>query len=32
MEGRWDPTAELLEAGDEIARTADALPYFNNFR
>jgi 3-isopropylmalate/(R)-2-methylmalate dehydratase small subunit len=32
MEGRWDPTQELLEAGEEIARTAAALPYFNNFR
>jgi len=30
--GRWDTTAELLEAKDAIERTARALPYFGEFR
>ncbi len=29
--GRWDTTAELLQARAEIARTAKALPYFGGF-
>jgi 3-isopropylmalate/(R)-2-methylmalate dehydratase small subunit len=32
LEGRWDSTAELLQAKDEIARTAAELPYFNAYR
>lgn len=31
MEGRWDSTAELLAAQADIAKTAQALPYFNQF-
>ena len=27
MEGRWDPIAELLEAGDAVSQRAAALPY-----
>ena len=27
MEGRWDPIAELLEAGGAVSETAAALPY-----
>ena len=27
VEGRWDPIAELLEAGDAVAETAAKLPY-----
>ncbi|HEX7022613.1 MAG TPA: 3-isopropylmalate dehydratase small subunit [Trueperaceae bacterium] len=27
LAGRWDPIGELLEAGEAISRTADALPY-----
>jgi len=29
--GRWDSTAELLEAVDEVKARATALPYFNQF-
>jgi len=32
LEGRWDSTAELMEAMDEIAATAARLPYFNHWR
>ena len=28
MEGTWDATRVLLEAGDAIERTAAAIPYF----
>jgi 3-isopropylmalate/(R)-2-methylmalate dehydratase small subunit len=31
LEGRWDSTAELLEAREEIAATAARLPYFNGW-
>ena len=31
MDGRWDPTAELLKAAPEIASTATRLPYFNGW-
>jgi len=31
LEGRWDPTVELLRAKDEIAATAAKLPYFNGW-
>jgi 3-isopropylmalate/(R)-2-methylmalate dehydratase small subunit len=31
MEGRWDPTLELLRVRDEIAATAAKLPYFNGW-
>ena len=30
-EGTWNATAVLLEAGDAIERTADALPYVAGF-
>lgn len=30
--GRWDSTAELMEAMDEIAAAAARLPYFNHWR
>jgi 3-isopropylmalate/(R)-2-methylmalate dehydratase small subunit len=29
--GRWDSTAELLEAADQVKARAKALGYFNNF-
>jgi 3-isopropylmalate/(R)-2-methylmalate dehydratase small subunit len=32
LSGRWDTTAELLEAVSDVARTAKALPYFGGFR
>jgi len=32
LEGRWDSTAELLSAKDEIAATAGNLPYFNGWK
>jgi 3-isopropylmalate/(R)-2-methylmalate dehydratase small subunit len=32
VSGRWDTTAELLEAVSDVARTAKALPYFGAFR
>lgn len=32
IEGRWDSTAELLEAGESIEATARALPYFVGWR
>jgi 3-isopropylmalate/(R)-2-methylmalate dehydratase small subunit len=31
LEGRWDATSVLLEAGDAIERTADALPYVRGY-
>ena len=32
LEGRWDSTAELLAAKDQIAATAAKLPYFNGWK
>ena len=32
LEGRWDSTAELLSAKEEIAATAAKLPYFNGWQ
>jgi len=32
VEGRWDTTAELLEARAAIATTAERLPYFGHWR
>lgn len=32
LEGRWDPTRELLQARAEIAAVAARLPYFNGWR
>jgi 3-isopropylmalate/(R)-2-methylmalate dehydratase small subunit len=32
VEGSWDTTGELLAARDDIARTANALPYFSGWR
>ncbi len=32
LEGRWDTTAELLEARAAIATTAQRLPYFGHWR
>lgn len=32
LEGKWDSTAELLAAKDQIAETASRLPYFNNWQ
>jgi 3-isopropylmalate/(R)-2-methylmalate dehydratase small subunit len=32
LNGRWDSTAELMEAMEEIAATAARLPYFNHWR
>jgi 3-isopropylmalate/(R)-2-methylmalate dehydratase small subunit len=31
LEGRWDPTADLLTAKSKIAATAARLPYFNGW-
>jgi 3-isopropylmalate/(R)-2-methylmalate dehydratase small subunit len=31
MEGRWDSTTELLEAGSEIEETAAKVPYFGGW-
>jgi 3-isopropylmalate/(R)-2-methylmalate dehydratase small subunit len=31
VSGRWDTTAELLEAVEDVTRTAKALPYFGGF-
>ena len=31
MTGRWDSTAELLEAADQVKARAKSLGYFNNF-
>jgi 3-isopropylmalate/(R)-2-methylmalate dehydratase small subunit len=31
ISGRWDTTAELLAAVDDVARTAKSLPYFGGF-
>jgi 3-isopropylmalate/(R)-2-methylmalate dehydratase small subunit len=31
VDGRWDPTAELLKATPDIAATAARLPYFNGW-
>lgn len=31
MTGRWDSTAELVSAKDEIAETSKKLPYFNHW-
>jgi 3-isopropylmalate/(R)-2-methylmalate dehydratase small subunit len=32
LEGKWDSTAELLAAKDEIVSTAAKLPYFNGWQ
>jgi len=32
LQGRWDSTAELMEALDAIRATAARLPYFNHWR
>jgi 3-isopropylmalate/(R)-2-methylmalate dehydratase small subunit len=32
LQGRWDSTAELMEALDAIKATAARLPYFNHWR
>ena len=32
LSGRWDTTAELLEAVSAIEKTASALPYLSAFR
>lgn len=32
IEGRWDSTAELLEAREQIAATAGNLPYFGHWK
>jgi len=32
MEGRWDSTTELLDAGDEIEETAGKVPYFGGWK
>jgi len=32
VEGRWDSTAELLEAREQIAATAGNLPYFGHWK
>jgi 3-isopropylmalate/(R)-2-methylmalate dehydratase small subunit len=32
IEGKWDSTAELLAAKDQIAATAGRLPYFNSWQ
>lgn len=31
LDGRWDATAELFEAGDAIGEAAAKLPYFNSW-
>lgn len=32
VEGKWDSTAELVAAGDQVAATAANLPYFNGWQ
>lgn len=32
LEGKWDSTAELMAAKDQIAATASNLPYFNGWQ
>ncbi len=32
LEGKWDATAELLNAQDAVAQTASNLPYFNSWK
>ncbi len=32
LEGRWDSTLELLASGEQIDKTAAALPYFNGWQ
>lgn len=32
LQGRWDSTAELLEAREEIAKTASQVPYFGHWK
>ena len=32
IEGKWDSTAELVAAKDQVAATASRLPYFNNWQ
>jgi|HubBroStandDraft_2_1064218.scaffolds.fasta_scaffold102506_2 3-isopropylmalate/(R)-2-methylmalate dehydratase small subunit len=32
LEGRWDSTAELLAAKDQIRRTASKVPYFDGYK
>ncbi len=32
VEGKWDTTAELIAAGDQVAATASNLPYFNGWQ
>lgn len=32
LEGKWDSTAELVAAGDQVAATAANLPYFNGWK
>jgi 3-isopropylmalate/(R)-2-methylmalate dehydratase small subunit len=32
LEGRWDSTAELMAAGDQIDAAAAGLPYFSHWR
>jgi 3-isopropylmalate/(R)-2-methylmalate dehydratase small subunit len=32
VEGKWDSTAELVAAGDQVASTASKLPYFNGWQ
>ena len=32
LEGSWNATAVLLDAGDAIERTAESLPYVSGFR
>jgi 3-isopropylmalate/(R)-2-methylmalate dehydratase small subunit len=31
LTGRWDSTAELLEAAEQVKARAKSLGYFNNF-
>lgn len=32
LQGKWDSTAELVAAGDQVAATASNLPYFNGWQ